>query len=141
MDEIRDIGAGSQLVELLVSEAPHLFQEAYRRLSERLRRLSCDGIEEGNQKSMWERSQKEDAHKRQCCDRSIPGEEALLCQRVYQSQLNIGHQSDGSGRYGLLCEVRQMEMEEIGRKRERRIGGRPRGKNQRMGVSQVSLSS
>ena len=143
MDEIRDIGAGSQLVELLVSEAPNLFQEAYRLLSERLRmvhkRLSCDGSDEGKYKPVWERSQKEeDAHKRQCCDRSIPGEEALLCQRLYQSQLNIGHQSDGSGRYGLLCEVRQMEMEEIGRKRERRIGGRPRGKNQRMGVSQVS---
>ena len=141
MDEIRDIGAGSQLVELLVSEAPHLFQEAYRRLSERLRRLSCDGTEEGNQKPMWERSQKEDAHKRQCCDRSIPGEEALLCQRLYQSQLNIGHQSDCSGRYGLLCEGGQVEREEIESKRERSTGVRSRGRNQRMGISQVSRSS
>ena len=57
MDEIRDIGAGSQLVELLVSEAPNLFQEAYRLLTERLRmvhkRLSCDGSDEGKQKPMW----------------------------------------------------------------------------------------
>ena len=135
VDEIRDIGAGSQLVELLVSEAPRLFQEAYRLLSERLRRvherLSCD---EGKQKLVWERSQKEDSQKRSCCDRSISGEEAPLCGRLYQSQQNIGHQS----RYGLLCEVEQVESEEEGEsKSERRIGGRLRGRNQRMGVGQV----
>ena len=140
VDEIRDIGAGSQLVELLVSEAPDLFQEAYRLLNERLRmvhkRLSCDGSDEGKQKSMWERSQKKEPHKRQCCDRSIPGEEALLSQRLYQSQLNIGHQSDCSGRYGLLCEGGEVES-----KRERRAGGRGRGRNPRMGICQVSRTS
>ena len=145
MDEIRDIGAGSQLVELLVSEAPNLFQEAYRLLTERLRmvhkRLSCDGSDEGKQKPMWERSQKKEPHKRQCCDRSIPGEEALLCQRLYQSQLNIGHQSDCSGRYGLLCEGGEVEREETESKRERRAGGRGRGRNPRMGISQVSRTS
>ena len=145
MDEIRDIGAGSQLVELLVSEAPNLFQEAYCLLTERLRmvhkRLSCDGSDEGKQKPMWERSQKKEPHKRQCCDRSIPGEEALQCQRLYQSQLNIGHQSDCSGRYGLLCEGGEVEREETESKRERRAGGRGRGRNPRMGISQVSRTS
>ena len=135
MDEIRDIGAGSQLVELLVSEAPHLFQEAYRLLSERLRRLherlSCDGLDEVNQKLLWEKSQIEDTLKRQCCDRSIPGEEARLCERLYQSQQNIGRQTQ-VGEHGLLCEGGQGKGEEEKEGRsERRMGRgvRLRGRN------------
>ena len=133
VDEIRDIGAGSQLVELLVSEAPHLFQETYRLLSERLRRLherlSCDGLDEVNQKLLWEKSQIEDTLKRQCCDRSIPGEEVLLCERLYQSQQNIGRQSQ-VGKHGLLCEGGQGKGEEEKEGRsERRMGRRLRGRN------------
>ena len=144
VDEIRDIGAGSQLVELLVSEAPDLFQEAYRLLSERLRRvherLSCDGLDERNQKLVWERSEMEETHKRRCCDRSIPGEEALLCARLYRSQLNIGHQSGGSGRHGLGGEEGgevERELEERESRRESRMERGVRLKNQRMGASKV----
>ena len=138
MDEIREIGAGSQLVEMLVSEAPHLFQEAYTLLSERLRRLherlSSDGLDEGNQGLLWERSQMEDTHKRQCCDRSIPGEEALLCERFYQSQRNIGRQSH-VGKHGLLCEgggAKNEEEKKMVSRGERRMGRgivRLRGRN------------
>ena len=130
-----------------MSEAPDLFQEAYRLLSERLRRvherLSCDGLDERNQKLVWERSEMEETHKRRCCDRSIPGEEALLCPRFYRSQLNIGHQSGGSGRHGLGGEEGgevERELEEMESRRESRMGRGVRLKNQRMGASKVRSS-
>ena len=91
-DEIRDIGAGSQLVELLVSEAPSLFKEALRLRRERTERerLSSDIADEGNEAALvWEKSENVAAHKRRCCDRSILGEEALL-ERWQPSQRNIG---------------------------------------------------
>ena len=91
-DEIRDIGAGSQLVELLVSEAPSLFEEAFRLRRERMERerLSSDIADEGNEAALvWEKSENVAAHKRRCCDRSILGEEALL-ERWQPSQRNIG---------------------------------------------------
>ena len=91
-DEIRDIGAGSQLVELLVSEAPSLFEEAFHLRSERTERerLSSDIADEGNEAALvWEKSENVAAHKRRCCDRSILGEEALL-ERWQPSQRNIG---------------------------------------------------
>ena len=90
-DEIRDIGAGSQLVELLVSEAPSLFEEAFRLRSERTERerLSSDIADEGNEAALvWEKSENVAAHKRRCCDRSILGEETL--ERWQPSQRNIG---------------------------------------------------
>ena len=90
-DEIRDIGAGSQLVELLVSEAPSLFEEAFRLRRERMERerLSSDIADEGNEAALvWEKSENVAAHKRRCCDRSILGEETL--ERWQPSQRNIG---------------------------------------------------
>ena len=90
-DEIRDIGAGSQLVELLVSEAPSLFEEAFRLRRERMERerLSSDIADEGNEAALvWENSENVAAHKRRCCDRSILGEKTL--ERWQPSQRNIG---------------------------------------------------
>ena len=90
-DEIRDIGAGSQLVELLVSEAPSLFEEAFRLRSERMERerLSSDIADERNEAALvWEKSENVAAHKRRCCDRSILGEETL--ERWQPSQRIIG---------------------------------------------------
>ena len=90
-DEIRDIGAGSQLVELLVSEAPSLFEEAFRLRRERMERerLSSDIADEGSEAALvWEKSENVAAHKRRCCDRSILGEEAL--ERWQPTQRNIG---------------------------------------------------
>ena len=90
-DEIRDIGAGSQLVELLVSEAPSLFEEAFRLRRERMERerLSSDIADERDEAALvWEKSENVAAHKRRCCDRSILGEEAL--ERWQPSQRNIG---------------------------------------------------
>ena len=90
-DEIRDIGAGSQLVELLVSEAPSLFEDALRLRSERMERerLSSDIADERNEAALvWEKSENVAAHKRRCCDRSILGEEAV--ERWQPSQRNIG---------------------------------------------------
>ena len=120
VDEIRDIGAGSKLVELLITEAPHIFQETHRLQSDRLQRenerLSSEGLDGKSQKC-----------ERHCFDsRSILAEETLLCPRLYPARPNIGHKSD---KQELQCEGSPIV------KRGKRVdtGGRWRQRDERRG--------